>query len=52
MFKIIRFFIGTALGLWIASYFLPRFDVSLNMAFLWATLIIMAVLFVVRGFKL
>ena len=52
MFKVIRIFVGTALGLWIASYFLPGFNVSVSITLLWATLIVMAVVFVARGLKL
>ena len=50
MFKIIRVFIGTALGLWIASYFAGVIGIGGILNYLWATLIVMAAVFVLRGF--
>ena len=52
MIKIIRVFIGTALGLWIAQYlvhFGPRLGAGTLLTYLWATLIVMAAVFVLKG---
>ena len=49
MIKIIRVFIGTVLGLWIAQYFVPHFAISGILTYLWGTLIVMAAVFVLRG---
>ena len=49
MIKILRVFVGTAIGLFIAQYF-NFLDINGIMNYLWATLIVMAVVFVVRGF--
>ena len=52
MLKIIRVFIGTALGLWIAQYFVhfgPRLGAGTIMTYFLATLIVMAAVFVLKG---
>lgn len=49
MFKIIRVFIGTALGLFIAHY-LHFLSIS-GINYLWATLVVMAAVFVLKGFN-
>ena len=50
MFKAIRVLIGTALGLGIANYF--HFLGVQGINYLWAALIVMAAVFVLRGFSL
>ncbi len=50
MISIIRVFIGTALGLWISSHFLHFLSIQGILNYLWATLIVMAAVFVIRGF--
>lgn len=50
MFKALRVFVGTALGLWIAEYFLAGFGIHGILTYLWATLIVMAIVFIARGF--
>ena len=49
MFKLIRIFIGTALGLWIAAYFVGGFSISGLMTYFWSTLIVMAAVIVLGG---
>lgn len=48
MFKIIRVFLGTALGLVIVNN-LGFLSISGLLNYLWATLVVMAVVFVFRG---
>ena len=50
MFKIIRVFVGTALGLWIADYF-GFLGIQGVIDYLWATLVVMAAVFVLKGFN-
>lgn len=47
MIKILRVLIGTGLGLFIAHYF--HFLSVSGINYLWATLIVMATVFVLRG---
>lgn len=49
MIKILRVFIGTLLGVYIAQYFLPGFDVSGVSAYLFGALIVMGSVFVLKG---
>ena len=49
MFKAIRVLLGTALGLGIANYF--GFVAIHGINYLWAALIVMAAVFVFRGFS-
>ena len=52
MIKIIRVFIGTALGLWIAQYFVhfgPRLSIGTIVTYILTTLIVMATVFVLKG---
>ena len=51
MFKILRVFIGTVAGFWIASYFLPGFDIHGWLTYVWGALMVMAAVFVARGFS-
>lgn len=51
MIKILRVFIGTMVGVWIAQHFLPYFHVHETMTYLWASLIIMATVFAAKGFN-
>ena len=51
MIKIIRVFIGTALGLWIGAEFLGVIGISGIINYLWATLVVMAAVFVLKGFN-
>ncbi|MEK7616176.1 MAG: hypothetical protein AAB420_03150 [Patescibacteria group bacterium] len=48
MFKIIRVLVGTGLGLFIADY-LGFLSIN-GINYLWATLVVVAAVFVVRGF--
>lgn len=48
MIKILRIFVGTALGLFIAQYF-NFLDINGILNYLWAALIVMAAVFVLRG---
>jgi len=52
MFKLVRIFVGTALGLWIAQYFLPGFNISGLLTYLWGTLIVMAAVVILGGLHL
>lgn len=52
MFKLIRIFIGTALGLWIAAYFLSGFSIQGMVTYFWATLIVMAAVVILGGLHL
>ncbi|MEK7583426.1 MAG: hypothetical protein AAB483_03455 [Patescibacteria group bacterium] len=49
MIKVLRVFVGTTLGLVIAQYF-NFLDINGILNYLWATLIVMAAVFVIRGF--
>ena len=50
MIKILRVFVGTALGLWIADY-LGFISIGGILNYLWAALIVMGIVFVVKGFN-
>ncbi len=49
MIKIIRVFVGTLLGLYIADYF--GFIGVHGIQYLWAGLVVMAAVFVLKGFN-
>lgn len=51
MIKILRVVLGTALGLFLAQYFVANINIQGFAGYLWGTLILVAVLFIVRGFK-
>jgi uncharacterized membrane protein YvlD (DUF360 family) len=51
MFKAIRVYIGLLAGLWVTQYFLDGFDVNGLVTYLIAAAILLAITFIVRGFR-